>query len=43
MHFLRGTQAEADAGMVLIAGVILICFVVLVACAATGVPLGVGQ
>ncbi|HOU12798.1 MAG TPA: hypothetical protein PKZ84_06750 [Anaerolineae bacterium] len=40
MHFLRGTQAEADAGIVLIAGLVLLCLVVLVACAATGTSLG---
>jgi hypothetical protein len=43
MHFLWGTQAEADAGLVFVAGVVLLCFVVLVACTATGAPLGVGQ
>ena len=40
MRFLWGTQAEADVGIVLIVGLVLVCLVVLVACAATGAPTG---
>ena len=43
MRFLQGTQAEASVELVLIAGLVLICLVALVACAATSTPLGVGQ
>ena len=43
MRFLLGTQAEADVSMVLIAGLVLVCLVALVACAAAGTPLGVVQ
>ncbi|HOU14077.1 MAG TPA: hypothetical protein PKZ84_13275 [Anaerolineae bacterium] len=40
MRFLWGTQAEADVSMVLVAGLVLVCLVVFVACAALGAPLG---
>ena len=40
MRFLWGTQAEAEVGMVLVVGLILVCLVVFVACAAMCAPLG---
>jgi|GEM_PF-1454143 len=40
MRFLWGTQAEAEVSIVLVVGLILVCLVMLVACAATGAPVG---
>jgi len=40
MRFLWGTQAEADVSMALVAGLVLVCLVVFVACAAMCAPLG---
>ena len=40
MRFLQGTQAEASVELVLIAGLVLVCLVALVACAATGASTG---
>ncbi len=40
MRFLWGTQAEAEVSTVLVVGLILVCLVAFVACAAMCAPLG---